>query len=67
LIGLGDFIICILIVIFVYFTILAGIQAFRIVFGFEMTPQLKVEETQLQMCILYHINDTSCNNIYGNE
>jgi len=33
--------------------------------GFEMTPQLKIETAQLEMCIIYNINNTTCENIYG--
>jgi len=33
--------------------------------SFEMTPQLKIETTQLEMCIMYNINSTGCDKIYG--
>jgi len=33
--------------------------------SFEMTPQLKIETAQLEMCIMYNINSTSCDKIYG--
>jgi len=38
---------------------------FHVVHGFEMTPQLKIETAQLEMCIMYNINNTTCDNIYG--
>jgi len=37
----------------------------HVVHGFEMTPQLKIETAQLEMCIMYNINNTTCENIYG--
>ena len=33
--------------------------------GFEMTPQLKIETAQLEMCIMYNISDKGCDKIYG--
>ena len=33
--------------------------------GFKMTPELKAEEKQLQVCIMYNITDTRCNIIWG--
>jgi len=33
--------------------------------NFKMTPQLKIETAQLEMCIMYNINNTTCDKIYG--
>ena len=41
------------------------VVALRSIQGFEMTPQLKIETAQLEMCIMYNISSKSCDAIYG--
>ena len=38
---------------------------YKDVHGFEMTPQLKIETAQLEMCIMYNISDKGCDKRYG--
>jgi len=52
-------------VIVVVVVVAVGYIIFHSVSGFEMTPQLKIETAQLEMCILYDINSTKCDQIYG--
>jgi len=52
-------------VILIALCMLLSAVLFHAVHGFEMTPQLKIETAQLEMCIMYNINNTTCDNIYG--
>ena len=35
------------------------------IWAFEMTNQMKEDETTVQMCIMYNINSTNCDQVYG--
>ena len=61
--------ICLLIIIGIMMTLLVFVVLSWIflptIWAFEITNQMKKDETTVQMCIMYNINSTECVQVYG--